>query len=58
VISDEVDAFSGPGSEHTKIFAVHEGTKVTIERRDGDWALVRLNSGIGGWVEGKGMEEI
>ena len=58
VISDEVDAFSGPGAEHTKIFAVHEGTKVSIERRDGDWALVRLNSGIGGWVEGKGMEEI
>ena len=58
VISDEVDARSGPGAEHTKIFAVHEGTKVTIERRDGDWVLVRLNSGIGGWVEGKGMEEI
>ncbi len=58
VISDEVDARSGPGAEHTKIFAVHEGTKVRLERRDGDWALVRLSSGIGGWVRGKGMEEI
>ncbi|OPX23993.1 MAG: hypothetical protein B1H02_04400 [Candidatus Latescibacteria bacterium 4484_107] len=58
VISDEVDARSGPGAGHTKIFAVHEGTKVRLERRDGDWALVRLNSGIRGWIEGKGMEEI
>ncbi|MFH1007230.1 MAG: tetratricopeptide repeat protein [Candidatus Latescibacterota bacterium] len=58
VISDEVTARSGPGPEHTKIFVLHEGTKVRLERRDGDWALVRLESGIRGWLEQKGMEEI
>jgi len=58
VMADAVDARSGPGAEHTKIFTIHEGTKVTVERGEEDWALVRLRSGIGGWVERKGMEEI
>ena len=58
VMVDALDARSGPGEEYTKIFTVHEGTKVTVERRDGDWTLVRLRSGIGGWIERKGIEEI
>jgi len=58
VMADEVDARSGPGEEHTKIFVIHEGTKVTVERGENDWTLVRLSSGIGGWIERKGMEEI
>ena len=57
-MADAVDARSGPGAEHTKIFTIHEGTKVIVERGEEDWALVRLRSGIGGWIERKGIEEI
>ena len=47
---DEGTARSGPGARETPVFVVHEGTKVTVERREGDWLLVRLGNGLGGWL--------
>lgn len=58
VMSREVDVHSGPGEEHTTMFTIHEGTKVTIERQSGDWALIRLKHGIGGWIRAAAVERI
>ena len=43
-------ARSGPDGQETEVFVIHEGTKLVVERSEGDWHLVRLDSGLGGWL--------
>jgi tetratricopeptide (TPR) repeat protein len=51
VILDEVViAYSGPSEDFPQIFTIHEGLKVSIERFDNDWVLIKLPSGNGGWI--------
>ena len=57
-IADEVTGRSGPGDDYLLVFTVHEGTKVTIERVEDRWYLVRLPNGIGGWLPGMALERI
>jgi tetratricopeptide (TPR) repeat protein len=58
IMADEIPSYSGPGAENTHLFTLHEGTKVTIDRKQGDWCLIRLRSGEGGWIQAKGLEAI
>lgn len=58
IMIEEANAFSGPGSENTHIFTIHEGTKVVIERSQDSWNLIRLKSGAGGWIQTEAMEII
>jgi hypothetical protein len=58
IVADQGTARSGPGEEQTTVFVVHEGTKVRIARRQGDWLLVRLTNGLGGWLPGVVVEAI
>ena len=58
VMVPKVDAMSGPGDEYVKHFTLHEGTKTTIERQSGDWLLIRLPNGLGGWVKADAVERI
>lgn len=58
VVAPEADAMSGPGGDYTKAFTVHEGTRVVVQRRSEGWLLVRLNSGLGGWVRDGSVENI
>jgi tetratricopeptide (TPR) repeat protein len=58
VMNDEAKSYSGPGTENTLIFTIHEGTKVVIERRQGEWLLIRLSSGAGGWIFANSVREI
>ncbi len=46
----EAAARSAPDEAHTTVFVLHEGTRVRLERREGEWVLVRLAGGLGGWV--------
>lgn len=58
VITDTAEAYSGPGSDNTHIFTIHEGAKVVVERGQGDWLLIRLKSGAGGWINGESLVKI
>ncbi|MDE2998058.1 MAG: tetratricopeptide repeat protein [Gemmatimonadota bacterium] len=58
VIAHEARGRSGPGDDYLLVFTIHEGTKVTIERVDERWYLVRLPNGIGGWLPGNSLEII
>jgi len=58
LLADEALAFSGPGDDNTHIFTIHEGTKVTIERSQGEWSLIRLKSGSGGWIKSDSISVI
>ncbi len=51
VILDEVViAYIGPNEDFPQVFTIHEGLKVSIERFDNEWVLIKLPSGNGGWV--------
>jgi len=58
IMTEEARAYSGPGTENTLIFTIHEGTKVVIERSNDNWNLVRLKSGAGGWIISDSMNKI
>jgi tetratricopeptide (TPR) repeat protein len=51
VLNDEAFGRSGPGDDFLQVFVLHEGTKVFVERTEGNWFLVRLSNGVGGWVK-------
>jgi tetratricopeptide (TPR) repeat protein len=50
VLTPSVDARSGPGQEYTKIFSVHEGTRIRIRQERENWYLISLPNGLAGWV--------
>ncbi len=50
VVAEAIDGRSGPGPDFLKVFTLHEGTKVSVERPEGRWIQVRLVNGIGGWL--------
>lgn len=58
VLADEAIGRSGPGRDFLQVFTLHEGTKVEIERVESGWLLVRLRSGLGGWIEASALERI
>lgn len=58
VMEPKVDAMSGPGDQYIKHFALHEGTKVVIERQSAGWCLIRLPNGLGGWLRADAVERI
>jgi tetratricopeptide (TPR) repeat protein len=51
-------ARSGPDGQETEVFVIHEGTKVVVERSEGTWHLVRLDSGLGGWLPSEVITKI
>ena len=57
-LAEVVTARSGPDVNQTEVFIMHEGTKVRVVRREGDWILVRLQNGLGGWVRADQVEPI
>jgi len=59
VMAEEVPVHSAPSDdEELLVFEVHEGTKVRIERRAGEWLEVVLEDGKVGWVRAEVVEVI
>ncbi len=50
ILDETLIAYSGPSEDFPQVFTIHEGLKVSIERYDNDWILIKLPSGNGGWV--------
>jgi tetratricopeptide (TPR) repeat protein len=50
VLPVRVDLLSAPGEESVRITTVHEGLKVRLRSRRGEWAEVLLPNGLRGWV--------
>ena len=58
VVAEKVMARSGPAETQTEVFTAHEGTKVRLVRSEGQWGLVRLANGLGGWIREDALERI
>lgn len=58
VVAKEVAALSGPGQDYKEILQLHDGTEVIIRERRGEYLLVQLPGGVGGWVPPGTVEPI
>jgi tetratricopeptide (TPR) repeat protein len=46
----EVSARSGPADDYKEILVIHDGTEVRIQSERGEYYLIQLPGGLGGWV--------
>ena len=59
IMDDEVAVQSAPSDDtELQIFSVHEGTKVSIDRRSDTWAEIVLEDGKVGWIRAEQLEPI
>ncbi|MDP8220048.1 MAG: tetratricopeptide repeat protein [Candidatus Stygibacter frigidus] len=56
VTSQTAIGYSGPGTEYTRVFTIHEGMICHIEETNDNWLLIKLPNGIGGWIESDLLE--
>ena len=58
VVSPSVTVKSSPDDSGTDLFVIHDGTKVSVEDRLGEWKKVKLVNGSIGWVSAEAIEII
>ncbi len=54
----EVHGLSGPGEDYKEILVIHDGTEVKIKDMRGDYYLIQLPGGMGGWIPRNSLTEI
>ncbi len=58
IVAKEVSALSGPGEDFKEILLLHDGTEVAIREIRGEYLLVQLPGGAGGWVPRRAVERV
>ncbi len=58
IFAPTVTVTSSPNETGTKIFVLHEGTKVSVMSRLTSWVEIMLSDGNKGWVKADALEEI
>ena len=58
IFSLAVSGKSSPDASGSDLFIIHEGSKVSVERRVGEWLEIRLSDGNKGWVPENSLEII
>ena len=58
VMQPTVTVKSSPSEKGTNLFVVHEGLKVKITDKLGDWVEIRLADGNKGWLQTESVERI
>lgn len=53
-----VTVMGSPNEKGTKLFLLHEGTKVNISDKAGDWCEIKIANGNVGWVKSKEVTSI
>ncbi|MBX2984314.1 MAG: tetratricopeptide repeat protein [Flavobacteriales bacterium] len=58
IMSPTVEILGEPRKGSTRLFILHQGTKLSIVGEQGDWQEVRLSSGSVGWLPKEAIEII
>ncbi|MBL7963370.1 MAG: SH3 domain-containing protein [Flavobacteriales bacterium] len=58
IMAPRVDVLSEPRNGATKLYLLHEGTRVLLRQRNADWYEVRLDNGGVGWLAAERLEPI
>ncbi|MCD4650638.1 MAG: tetratricopeptide repeat protein, partial [Candidatus Cloacimonetes bacterium] len=51
LIAQTAIGYSGPGTEYTRVFTIHEGNVFDIVQSRENWVQIQLQNGLGGWVQ-------
>jgi tetratricopeptide (TPR) repeat protein len=55
VTESRVAVMSGPGSDYTAEFSLHEGAEVRIESQRNDWVRITVTDALRGWVPARSV---
>ena len=58
ILEQKIAITSSPSEDATEVFALHEGVKVKIIARSGEFSRIRLSDGKDGWVATAALEVI
>ena len=58
IMENVVSVKSSPDENGTVLFRIHEGIKISIKDKSGDWTEIRLADGRVGWVKNSSLEII
>jgi tetratricopeptide (TPR) repeat protein len=58
IMVPQVNGKSSPDQSGTDLFLLHEGTKVTVGDKVGDWFEIRLSDGNKGWLPSNTLENL
>jgi len=58
VMASTVTVTGAPDEKATQLFVIHEGTKVSIVKTEGEWTEVKLSNGNQGWLISSDISEI
>jgi hypothetical protein len=58
VFAPTVTIKSSPDASGTDLFILHEGTKVSIKSKLGEWSEIEVEDGNVGWIPSKDIEVI
>jgi len=58
ILEQKVNVVSEPAANATEVFALHEGVKVRIIDRSGNFVRIRLSDGKDGWLPASALEII
>lgn len=58
IISPSVTIAGSPNEKGTKLFLLHEGTKVVIMEENGDWTEIKIANGNTGWLKNSSIQKI
>jgi tetratricopeptide (TPR) repeat protein len=58
ITSASVTVSGSPSEKGTRLFLLHEGTKVTVTEKGADWTEIKIANGNVGWIKTESLEEI
>ena len=58
IMAPSITIKSSPSESGTELFILHEGTKVKITDKVGEWSEIKIEDGNSGWIKTSEMEII
>ncbi len=58
VMSEKIDVMSSPAGDATPVFSLHEGIKVQLQEKSGEYWRIRLSDGKVGWLPQSSVQQI
>ena len=58
IVENTVYVFSGPSESFTRLFTIHEGTLIRIQREEGNWTQITTSGGFSGWISSEVYKNI
>lgn len=55
---ESTNVMSSPDEKSTRLFIIHEGIKLKINKKENDWIQIKLSNGNTGWIKANDVEVI